>query len=105
MARPGLVPFFILHYGIFWVVHGVFVLTLPLFAGVTTGGRHRTRTEPLAILFAVAVLFISHAVSYRLNFIGSGEYRRVSPATQMFAPYGRLVILHVTIIFGAPGSR
>ncbi len=29
-----LVPFFIVHYGIFWVVHGVFVFTLPLFAGI-----------------------------------------------------------------------
>ena len=52
-------------------------------------------------MLAVVVLFISHAVSYRLNFIGNGEYKRVSPATQMFAPYGRLLILHITIIFGA----
>ena len=53
------------------------------------------------ILFAVAVLFVSHGLSYLFNFIGSGEYRRVTPIGQMFAPYGRLVVLHVTIIFGA----
>lgn len=32
--RGCLIPFFILHYGIFWVVHGVFVLLLPLFVGL-----------------------------------------------------------------------
>ncbi len=46
-------------------------------------------------------LFISHGVSYLFNFIGGGEYKRVSPAGQMFKPYGRLVVLHVTIIIGA----
>jgi Family of unknown function (DUF6498) len=30
-----------------------------------------------------------------------GEYRRVTPAGLMFAPYRRLVALHLTIIFGA----
>ena len=37
MTRSSLVPFFVMHYGIFWFVHGVFVLTLPLFMGVTPG--------------------------------------------------------------------
>lgn len=101
MTRSSLVPFFVMHYGIFWFVHGVFVLTLPLFMGVTPGVDAGPLPDPFAIVVAVVVLVISHAVSYRLNFIGNGEYKRVSPATQMFAPYGRLVILHVTIIIGA----
>ncbi len=40
-------------------------------------------------------------MSYLFNFIGGGEYKRVSAAGQMFKPYGRLVALHLTIIFGA----
>ena len=28
MANATLVPFFMIHYGIFWLVHGVFVLTI-----------------------------------------------------------------------------
>ena len=35
------------------------------------------------------------------NFLRGGEYRRVTPAGLMFAPYRRLVALHLTIIFGA----
>lgn len=34
--RPLVALFFLVHYGLFWFVHGVFVWTLPLFAGVTT---------------------------------------------------------------------
>ncbi len=102
MAKAALIPFFIVHYGLFWVVHGVFVLTLPLFASIGSGGADIGPGPSLwTILFALVVLFVSHGLSYLFNFIGSGEYRRVTPIGQMFAPYGRLVILHVTIIFGA----
>jgi Family of unknown function (DUF6498) len=102
MAKAGLIPFFIMHYGIFWVVHGVFVFTLPLFASFGSDGQDiGPGPDPRTILLAIVALFISHGLSYRFNFIGTGEYKRVTAAGQMFAPYGRLVILHVTIIFGA----
>ena len=101
LAKAGLIPFFVMHYGIFWAVHGIFVLTLPLFGGMSGDVDMVEGTSPNGIVFAVILLVISHGISYRLNFIGRGEYRRVSPAVQMFAPYGRLVVLHMTIIFGA----
>ena len=53
-----------------------------------------------AVLLAVVALAISHGLSYWFNYLGRGEYRRTSPAGQMFAPYGRLVVLHITIIVG-----
>ena len=101
--KAALIPFFIMHYGIFWVVHGVFVLLLPTFAvmGVEGEPDFGTTLNPLAILLVLVLLFISHGVSYVLNYIGRGEYLRTTSAQQMFAPYGRLVVLHITIIFGA----
>ena len=101
--KAALIPFFIMHYGIFWVVHGLFVLLLPLFGAMGADGApdFGTTLNPLAILFVLVGLFISHGLSYRLNYIGRGEYLRTTAVQQMFAPYGRLVILHVTIIFGA----
>ena len=103
MAKATLIPFFIMHYGIFWLVHGVFVLTLPTFAMMGADGQpdFGTTLDPGAILFVLAGLTISHGVSYRFNYIGRGEYLRTTPAAQMFAPYGRLMVLHVTIIVGA----
>jgi hypothetical protein len=99
-GRLGLIAFFAMHYGIFWFVHGVFVLTFPLFAGIGGTTDMTEGANPPAIILAGVALFISHAVSFWFNFLGRGEYRRVSAAGQMFAPYGRLVILHVTIIVG-----
>jgi hypothetical protein len=106
MQKAGLIPFFCIHYGIFWVVHGIFVLTLPVFGmiGAEEVGESvgiLAGVDPFTVAVALVALTISHGISYRFNFIGRGEYRRVTPSGQMFAPYGRLVVLHITIIFGA----
>ncbi len=102
MPAGCLIPFFIVHYGIFWLVHGVFVFTLPLFAarvgdssppdfGVLPGST---------LLLAGLGLAISHASSFFLNYVGRREYLRVSPGQQMFSVYGRVVALHLTILGG-----
>jgi hypothetical protein len=36
-SKAVLIPFFIMHYGMFWVVHGIFVLLLPVFMTDTDG--------------------------------------------------------------------
>ena len=47
-AKATLIPFFVVHYGIFWVVHGIFVLTLPQFQAF--GGESAgIRSDPLAV--------------------------------------------------------
>jgi hypothetical protein len=101
VSKAGLIPFFVMHYGIFWFVHGVFVITLPLFGSMESDAVDMTTGfEPLTIPFAVLALAISHGLSYYFNYLKGGEYRRTSAAAQMFAPYGRLVVLHITIIIG-----
>ena len=98
-SKASLIPFFVIHYGIFWVVHGIFVFTLPfLFTGAPGS---ESGVDPGAILLAGIALAISHGVSYWWNFLHGAEYRRVSAAQLMFAPYGRLLVLHMTIILGA----
>lgn len=104
-----LIPFFILHYGIFWLVHGVFVLLLPIFVGL--GGLISRPTAGLVvegprisaegIVVATLALIASHAVSFYVNFVRGGEYRTASPGGLMLAPYGRVVVLHVTILLGS----
>ncbi len=117
-GKTVLIPFFILHYGLFWLVHGIFILTLPMFVafggsglldgggggfldgGTPSDGGAGIASDPGAIALVLLGMFISHGISYRLNYIGRGEYLRTSVVRQMAAPYGRLVILHVTIILG-----
>ena len=99
MSKLGLIPFFAMHYGIFWVVHGIFVLTLPAFLSIASDTP--MTLDPGPVLFAAIGLAISHGLSFWWNFFRGGEYRRTTPAGLMFAPYRRLVALHLTIIFGA----
>jgi hypothetical protein len=126
VGRGAIAGFFVVHYGLFWFVHGIFVLTMPLFAGMGTeigsvtplvpsdgefvdgvfvpvpapGADMTSGFELGSVLLAVVALAISHGLSFWFNYLGRGEYRRASAAGQMFAPYGRLVVLHITIIVG-----
>jgi hypothetical protein len=46
-------------------------------------------------------LALSHGASFVFNYVGRREYLTVSPTGQAFAPYARLVTLHLAIILGA----
>jgi hypothetical protein len=104
-ARLFMVPFFCVHYGIFWVVHGVFVWTaLPMmFAAASAGETLVWAAGPDArvVLFAALVLLVNHGVSFVVNWLLGGEHLTSSASAEMAAPYARVVILHLTIIFGA----
>ncbi|MEK6190777.1 MAG: DUF6498-containing protein [Chloroflexota bacterium] len=109
-GRVAVAGFFAMHYGLFWVVHGVFVFTLiPAIASDPSLGPNGTIPAPLTgpnidlgVLALGAIgLSISHGVSFWTNYLGRGEYRTLSPAQVMTQPYGRLVIMHLTILLGA----
>lgn len=119
-----LIPFFVFHYGMFALAHGVFVFAIfkPEFfrAGDAISSGH---VLPWGILFdligryvppwtmlALGGLAVSHGVSFVSNFIVGGEFRRVDVDTLMMAPYSRVILLHLTLLgggfimltFGAP---
>ena len=107
MGRGAIAGFFCFHYGIFWLVHGLFVFTfLPLMTGATFGVESAfgaAERDWSLLLVAGGGLAVSHVGSFVLNFLGRREYLRESPAAMMAAPYGRLVILHLTILAGGLG--
>ena len=53
-----------------------------------------------ALGLAVLGLAISHLFSFFSNYIARGEYRKTFVPLLMFQPYGRIVALHIAIIFG-----
>ena len=130
IPRAGVAIFFLVHYGFFWLVHGFFVFALPRFSNMTSGssgglgGCHAPifpepgeipipfgvgSCEPGpfgeiawgSVLIGAAALFLSHGASFLLNYVGNGEYQRTSPLRQVGSAYGRVIVLHVTIIVGA----
>ena len=88
--------FFLAHYGIFWVVHGVFVFSFPLWAPGPVGG-----IDAATVALGGTGMLLSHGLSFAVNFVGREEYRSVSPHEQLFEPYGRVFVLHLTVLFGA----
>ena len=114
LSRLGTAGFFTMHYGLFWVVHGVFVFTfIPAMTGLAAPGGLAPQgsladsflefpgVDLPVFAFGVVGLAISHGVSFWMNYLGRGEYRTLSPADVMTQPYGRLVIMHLTILLGA----
>ncbi len=99
MQMLFLMPFFTVHFGIFTFVHGTFLVML-LSGGMELGGAVQVLLHPGGLLWPVLGLVASHALSFALNFLGEGEWRRVEPKALMMQPYGRVVLLHLVIIFG-----
>jgi hypothetical protein len=105
-----LIPFFCVHYFMFCAGHGVFVFGMfPDEAGYFAedagfslfGSLFRAIeifSTPLA--WAAAILAISHLLSFVVNYIGGQEFRGMDIRKLMTAPYSRIVVLHLTIIFG-----
>ena len=89
--RFFLIGFFIVHFGIFTIGHAAFVFS---FFGTDNPSLQ-------SLLPALFPLFISHGVSMFVHFIKNKEYLRVSFDSLFFQPYKRVVIMHLTIIFGA----
>ncbi|MGJ3264618.1 MAG: DUF6498-containing protein [Salinarimonas sp.] len=91
--------FFAVHYGIFTLVHGIFLVTLFGPPGASPLAGFALLAAP-GLAWPLAALAASHGVSFLVNFVAGGEMDRTSLGALMSAPYGRVVVLHVTIIFG-----
>jgi len=94
-----LTVFFSIHYGMFCYGHAMFV-----FGGLIDGGHIDAASEARAYLhshwFVVLGFFASHLVSYFYHYLGKDEAAQMEPIKVMLLPYGRIVVLHVTIVFG-----
>ena len=99
-----MVPFFVVHYGAFMSGHLVFILALfapdeRSFSGLLPPADLLT-SQIMNVWPAFLSICLSHGISFFYNFIGKKEFRRSTPEKQMMAPYGRIILMHVTIIFG-----
>jgi hypothetical protein len=94
--RRAMIVFFIVHYGMFTLCHGIFVMVMfgAGFSGIFS-------ELGLALLF----LTVSHGISYRRNFIGRGEYQRVAFTSLFWQPYSRVIIMHMTILLGGAWAQ
>ncbi|MEW6171139.1 MAG: DUF6498-containing protein [Candidatus Omnitrophota bacterium] len=97
LSKVFIIVFFMFHYGMFMLVHGMFIFVIfarqkPIFSYKFFMDNY---------YFAILLLFISHGISYYVNFIGKEEYKKISVSEQMQKPYSRIIAMHLTILLSA----
>jgi hypothetical protein len=102
-AKLFSVPFFCFHYGLFTAVHGVFVFSMfgkYDFDGLWVLAPAARAVADWNLALPLAALAASHVFSFFWNFVHRREYLRAALQEQMMKPYGRVLILHLAILFG-----
>ncbi|MFH1802213.1 MAG: DUF6498-containing protein [archaeon] len=99
LMKVIMVPFFIIHFGMFMMVHLFFIIFFLAMPGFHAEGP-QVINGLLTVIFLIISLFVSHTYSFFTNFIGKKEYLKISPGDAMGQPYPRVIIMHVAIIVG-----
>jgi hypothetical protein len=101
-AKAYFIPFFMVHYGGFATIHGMFVLAM--FSGAPVGkmspGSLLPAVRDAGVGYGIAALVLSHGISFVHNFLMGGEFRRTGVTELMMRPYARVMVLHFTILAG-----
>lgn len=107
VSKVFVVPFFVIHYGLFTMIHGIFVVAIfdggedvPAAAGPSLGAILEI-VNRYQLWWGAVALGVSHGVSFVWNYLRAGEYQRLTIVQLMKQPYERVVVLHITVIAGA----
>jgi len=103
-GKAALSGFFLLHYGGFWAVHGLFLFSMLPGARAAGSGTLEALAAVLreeGMLVALLAIVASHGYSFLRNYIGRREYKGVDVALFLMQPYKRVFVTHLFIIVGA----
>lgn len=92
IPKEKITTFFIMHYSIFCLAHGIMIYAFFL------KEVSFNQIGLSSVLLMTTSIFISHLISYRTNFIEKREYLNISPSQQMIKPYSRIMIMHLVVI-------
>lgn len=103
-----LIPFFVVHYGGFTMGHGILLMSIfgdiPGLDGEGLATMAHTVWQQIQahhLGWSVLALTASHGLSFMVNTLGAGEYQRSRLDKLMAQPYGRVMTMHLTVLFGA----
>ena len=104
LVAANAVPLLGVLLGAFMAIHVLFIYDL-FVRGTAEAGRETGAVEALTEMFAplwpaLLALFLSHGVSFALNFLGRAEHRGMKLAALMASPCKRVVLMQLTLIFG-----
>lgn len=104
------VGFFVVKFGGFALVIGVFVVLLPALLtpdGAASGGtiHQALRAAGPGLLTAAGALCLSHGVSFVRNFLLGREYQRLNLVSLAFWPYARMSLVGGVLLLGIAVAR
>lgn len=85
--------FFLFHYGIFCLVHFMFLKTFANFA-------HDSISFSWLVLLSALPFFIIHGKKFQEEFVETKEYEKIPLAKILFSPYKRIALLHIVVLCG-----
>ena len=123
LGRLFLMGFFLIHYGGFCAVHGMFINVLggsgeapgdllkvgeakwavgPLVFVALLGNViiHSVSSLPPAGLWSLVAMAVSHGMETWSRFFASGKWRTTEASALMVEPYKHIVVVHVALIAG-----
>lgn len=109
-SKPFIIPFFIVHYGMFTLGHGAILHSLFL----ENSGMAEPPFGPQMVLLVVhqlnlwwplAALVVSHGFSFIWHYLIRGEYRDAKLGELMARPYGRVIVLHIAVLLGGLAAQ
>ena len=92
-----LVPFFILHFGGFTMIHGALITGIFDTGKRLHGGASIADRLDFSFWLAVFLLFMSHLYTYMSQYIGEKQYQRTNPIILMIEPYQRVVLMQAGV--------
>ena len=101
-------PFFVVHYGMFCFVHGIFLTVYASFAGYGSAGFE----EPVGLVklalgsgahmtVFVGAIIVLQGIIFVRDYLMRGEWRDTDVMKEMAKPYTRIVVLHIGLFVGA----
>lgn len=104
--------FFVFHYGLFCGVHGTFLMVFVAMSDGTLADRAPVMMDIPAMFqfgmgsaphveYFVYAIIAFQALVFIWEFLIRGEWKESNPMAEMFAPYGRILVLHFAIFAGA----
>ena len=100
MMKITMIPFFIVHYGMFCFGHLISLNYLFYPSDLVPGIISMFGYDVVPVMIGIGPIAVSHLYSFFANFIRKGEYLRTTPMLLMQRPYGRLIALHIAIVAG-----